>query len=161
MRNEFAAHLMGHMMVNKDIYLLLGDVGYGIFDIHRAHYPNRVINCGAAEFSMLAVAVGLAMEGKTVFVYTITPFLLWRGAEVIRNYIHHEGIPVRLVGSGRDMDYKHDGFSHVCPEDVDLFSKIFYNIKTYRPETKEDISVMVKEMVFWNMPSYLNLKRGS
>jgi len=160
MRNEFAAHLMAHMMTNKNIWLLLGDVGYGIFDAHRANYPDRVINTGAAEFSMLAMAVGLALEGKTVFAYTITPFLLWRGAEVIRNYIHHERIPVKLIGSGRDMDYEHDGFSHVCTEDVDLFGKIFYNIKTYRPETKEDIPTMLQEMITNYQPSYLNLKRG-
>lgn len=159
MRNEFAAHLMGHMMTNKNIWLLLGDVGYGIFDCHRAHYPDRVINCGASEFSMLAMAVGLAMEGKTVFVYTITPFLLWRGAEVIRNYIHHEEIPVLLVGSGRNRDYEIDGYSHCCTEDVDLLSGIFYNIDTYRPKKKEDIPAMLKEMVKNKRPAYLNLSR--
>ena len=161
MRNEFAAHLFGNMIMNHNIYLLLGDVGYGIFDAHRAHWSDRVINTGAAEFSMLAMAVGLALEGKTVFVYTITPFLLWRGAEVIRNYIHHEEIPIKLIGSGRSWDYDHDGYSHCAPEDVDLFRKLFYNIKTYRPEAKEEIPTMVQELVVNKRPCYLNLKRGS
>ena len=160
MRNEFAAHLFGQMTVDKNTWLILGDVGYGIFDIHRAHYPERVINAGAAEHSMLCMAVGLAMEGKLVFAYTITPFLLWRGAEVIRNYIHHEEIPVKLIGSGRGRDYEKDGYSHCAIEDVDMMKTLFYNIKTYRPEKKEEIPAMFQEMATNNLPCYLNLKRG-
>jgi transketolase len=181
MRNEFAKELLELMYAYKGIQvsgwqkwknldrqkydgvaLVLGDVGYGVFDKVKMSFPGWVINCGAAEHSMLGIAVGLSMEKRLItFVYTITPFLLWRGAEVIRNYIHHEKIPVKLIGSGRDQEYEHDGFSHVCTEDVDLFSKIFYNIKTYRPETKEDIPAMVQEMATNNLPCYLNLKRGS
>ena len=147
------------MLVNNNAYLLLGDVGFGIFDKHRLAFPSRVINCGAAEHTMLSMAVGLAMEGKIVFAYTITPFLLWRGAEVIRNYIHHEEIPVKLIGSGRSRDYEKDGYSHCCVEDVALIKEIFYNIERYRPRTKEDISKMFQDMVNNNRPSYMNLSR--
>ena len=161
MRKTFADELLKLMIHNdhNDVWLLLGDVGFGIFDNHRKMFPDRVINTGAAEHSMLAMAVGLAMEGKTVFVYTITPFLLWRGAEVIRNYIHHEEIPVKLIGSGRSRDYENDGYSHCCTEDVDLMKGIFYNIKTYRPEMKKDVPIMVQEMATNNLPCYLNLRR--
>ena len=76
MRNEFAAELMNLMLKNTDIWLLLGDVGYGIFDLHRKVFPARVLSVGAAEHTMLCMAVGLAMEGKIVFTYTITPFLI-------------------------------------------------------------------------------------
>ena len=159
MRNTFAKELMSLMLKDNDAYLLLGDVGYGIFDNHRKVFPSRVINCGAAEHTKLAMAVGLALEGKLVFAYTITPFLLWRGAEVIRNYIHHEEIPVKLIGSGRSRDYEKDGYSHCCVEDVALMKEIFYNIKVYRPEKKEEIPAMFAEMVERNEPSYFSLSR--
>jgi transketolase len=105
------------------------------------------------------MAVGLAMEKKLVFVYTITPFLLWRGAEVIRNYIHHEKIPVKLIASGRAVEYVNEGYSHHCTEDIVLFEKIFYNVKTYRPEKKEEIPGMFQEMVGNNEPAYFSLSR--
>ena len=159
MRSEFAHQLMFHMKHNKDTWLLLGDVGYGIFDWHRHNFPERVINCGAAEHTMLCMAVGLALEGKLVFAYTITPFLLWRGAEVIRNYINFEEIPVKLVGSGRDNEYEKDGYSHCCTEDLVLISEMFYNTENYRPEKKEDVPVVFQEIVSNGKPSYLNLSR--
>ena len=159
MRKTFANELLFHMKHNQDAWLLLGDVGYGIFDEHRKEFPERAINCGAAEFSMLAMAVGLAMEKKLVFVYTITPFLLWRGAEVIRNYINHEEIPVKMIGSGRSREYEKDGFSHCCTEDVVMLRSLFYNIQTYRPQKKEHIPAMFQDMVKNNAPSYFNLSR--
>jgi transketolase len=159
MRTKFADEMFTLLGENKDTWLLLGDVGYGIFDEHRKTYHNRVINVGAAEHTMICMAVGLAMEGKLVFVYTITPFLLWRGAEVIRNYIHHEKIPVKLIGSGRGRDYEKDGYSHWCEEDAILFDVIFRNIKTYRPKIKEEIPAMFQDMVANNLPCYLNLRR--
>jgi transketolase len=105
------------------------------------------------------MAVGLAMEGQTVFAYTITPFLLWRGAEVIRNYINHEEIPVKMIGSGRGREYEKDGYSHCCTEDLVMCRELYYNIKTYRPEKKELIPEMFQDMVKNNRPSYFSLSR--
>lgn len=159
MRYEFSGQLATHMLKDQNSWLLLGDVGFGVFDWHRVNFPERVINCGAAEHTMICMAVGLAMEGKLVFVYTITPFLLWRGAEVIRNYIDHEQIPVKLIGSGRDNEYGKDGYSHCCSEDLAFVSEMFYNIETYIPEKKEDIAGIFQEIVNNGKPSYLNLSR--
>jgi transketolase len=50
-------------------------------------------------------------------VYSITPFVLYRPFEWIRNYLDHEKIPVKLVGGGRDKDYGYLGFSHWAEED--------------------------------------------
>ena len=92
MRGYFAFELLQQMKDNKDIILLLGDLGYMMFDKHRELFPNRVINTGAAEQAMMDMAVGLAYEGKIPVVYSITPFLLCRPFETIRTYINHEKI---------------------------------------------------------------------
>lgn len=144
--------------MDKDIFVLTGDLGYKMLDPLRENYPDRVINCMASEQSMLDISVGLAMDGRKPFVYTITPFLLWRGAETIRNYINHERVPVRLVGSGRDDSYKHDGFSHFAYDTKDLL-KSFPNIQTYWPNLKEDVLEMVNEIVQNNIPSFISLCR--
>ena len=141
------------------VALVLCDVGYGVFDRVREFFPRWVINCGAAEFSGMAISCGLAMEGIIPFFYTITPFALYRPFEVIRNYVHHEEIPVKIITSGRGRDYEKDGYSHCAIEDVDLMKSIFYNIKTYRPEKKEDIPAMFQEMATNNLSCYMNLRR--
>ena len=43
-RTAFTKLIYDEMSVNDDIYLLLGDLGYGHFNQHRIDFPNRVIN---------------------------------------------------------------------------------------------------------------------
>lgn len=156
MRRTFRDQLTIEMRENPKIYLLVGDVGYGLFDDLRKEFPHRVINPGASEQLMIGMAVGMAMEEIIPVVYSITPFVLYRPFEFIRNYVNHENIPVKLVGSGRNDDYGVCGFSHYACEDMQVLS-IFPNIKTFIPNTKEDVNV--KEFLYNSSPSYMNLSR--
>jgi transketolase len=146
------------MIKNKKIWVVTGDLGYGMFDRIRKDFPKRFINVGAAEQVMMGVGVGLALEGKIPFVYSITPFLLYRPFETIRNYINHESIPVKMVGSGRNKDYQADGFTHWAEEDKEVM-KIFKNIKPYWPEKKEEIPSLISKIIGNRQPVYLNLRK--
>ena len=158
MRGWFAYELYKQMAKDERIWLVVGDLGYKAFDYIRRDFPERFINCGASEQAMTGIAVGMALEGKIPFVYSITTFLLYRPFETIRNYINHEKISVKLIGAGRDRDYTHDGFSHWAEEDKETM-KIFANIKALWPENKEEMPKIVDEMIKNNSPWYLNLKR--
>lgn len=158
MRKYFAELLYIAMQSNDRIFLIVGDLGYGLFDKIRKDFPERFINAGAAEQAMMGIGVGLALEGKIPFVYSITPFLLWRAAETIRNYINHEGIAVRLIGSGRDDDYKHDGFSHNAEDDERLMD-LFTDIVCSWPGDNNELLRKFNYAIFNNEPIYINLKR--
>ena len=158
MRKSFATTLHEKMKTDDRIFLVVGDLGFGLFTEIRKDFPERFTNCGAAEQAMMGIGVGLALEGKIPFVYSITPFLLFRAAETIRNYVNHESIPCKLIGSGRDNSYHEDGFSHFAGDDKDLL-KCFPNINCYWPEEKEEIPNLVDEMINNPLPYYLNLKR--
>ena len=134
MRRRFQELLTEEMAKNENIVLLVGDVGYKVFDHLREDYPDRVINPGAAEQLMIGMATGLPMEGKIPVCYSITPFVLYRPFEFIRNYLHHEQIPVKLVGSGRDEDYGPCGFSHYACEDTKVLEAL-PGIEAFWPET--------------------------
>ena len=155
-RQRFKELFTEEMKQNEDIILLVGDVGYKVFDHLREEFPQRVINPGASEQLMLGMGVGLAMEGKIPVCYSITPFLLYRPFEFIRNYLHNESIPVKLVGSGRNEDYGVCGFSHYASEDLDVM-KIFSNIEVYHPQSPDEIDI--KKFLYSHTPSYINLKR--
>lgn len=158
-RGYFAYQLYNLMREDESIYLLMGDLGYGVFDAHRESYPDRCINCGASEQMMTGVAVGLALKGMLPVVYSITNFLLYRPFETIRNYIDYEKIPVKLVAAGRDKDYAHDGISHWSEDAKDTLN-LFKNIKQYWPETKEDVSEdLVRRFLYNNSPSFISLRR--
>jgi transketolase len=158
MRRIFADILHGKMENDFRIWVITGDLGYKMWDQIRIDFPERFINIGSAEQTMVGIGVGLALEGKIPFVYSITPFLLYRSFETIRNYINKEKIPVKLVGSGRDRDYLHDGFSHWSEEDREVM-KIFRNIHSLWPQTKEEIPDLVEDMVSNSIPYYVNLRR--
>jgi transketolase len=78
MRRDFAQLLFNEMANNKDIYLITGDLGYGLWDQVRDTYPDRFYNVGSSEMAMLGMGIGLAMEDKIPFVYSITPFAIYR-----------------------------------------------------------------------------------
>lgn len=158
MRGYFAYYLHQEMLKDKNIYVVTGDLGYKMWDQIRKDFPERFINAGASEQAMMGLAVGLALEGKIPFVYSITTFLLYRPFETIRNYINYESIPVRLIGSGRGRDYNHDGISHWPDEEKQIFD-IFKNIYAVWPEKIAEIPSLVKKMVKINKPWYINLKR--
>jgi transketolase len=156
MRKTFAAELVKLAEKDKSIWVISIDLGYGMWNEFKEKYPERYINTGAAESAAMDIAVGLAMSGKKPFIYSITPFLLWRGAESIRLYVDHEKIPVRLVGSGRNADYFRDGISHDATDSKDLIG-LFPNIVEYWPVYKEEIPEIVKEMVNSNVPQFVSL----
>lgn len=158
MRGWFAYELYNHMAKNENIWIITGDLGYKLFDYIRKDFPERFINTGAAEQAMIGIAIGLALDGKIPFVYSITTFLLYRPFETIRNYINYEKIPVKLIGSGRNKDYKHDGISHWAKEDKKVM-KIFANIEATWPKSNHEIPELVNRMVNNNKPYYINLKR--
>lgn len=158
MRGWFAYELYQQMKKNKAIYLIVGDLGYRVFDDIRRDFPERFINTGAAEQAMMGIAVGLALEGKIPFVYSITTFLLYRPFETIRTYINHEKLNVKLIGSGRDRDYEHDGISHWSSDAEDIMV-LFRNIKKEWPDLKQEIPQLVQEMIETKEPYFLSLRR--
>jgi len=158
MRRIFADELYGRMRENRDIWVLTGDLGYKMWDRIRTDYPKRFINVGAAEQAMIGMGAGLALEGKIPFIYSITTFLLYRPFETIRNYINGEKIPVKLIGSGRNKDYRHDGFSHWAEEDRAVMG-ILKNIKAAWPDNGEELRQLIETMINDKSPYYVNLKR--
>ena len=156
MRKEFATFLHKEMSYNDNIVLLTGDLGYGLWDRIKIDYPDRFYNVMSSEQLMVGAAVGLAMENLIPIVYSITPFVLYRPFELLRNYLDHENIPVKLVGGGRDKDYGYLGFSHWAEEDKKVLSTL-ENIQLYKP--KEGSNKIYKEFLYNEKPSYLNLKR--
>ena len=156
MRKEFASFLHDEMSYNEKIILLTGDLGYGLWDRIKIDYPDRFYNVMSSEQLMVGAATGLAMEGFIPLVYSITPFVLYRPFELLRNYLDHENIPVKLIGGGRDRDYGYLGFSHWAEEDMKVLSTL-ESIQLYKP--KKPTNKLYKEFLYNEKPSYLNLKR--
>ena len=158
MRNLFGKLIAEHMRNDPDAWLLTGDLGFGVLNEARETVPERSRNVGAAEQLMLGAAVGLAHSGKKPVCYSISPFVIFRPYEYLRNYLNHEGTNVKLVGAGRDQDYGNLGFSHWAVDDKAAF-EMFENISTWHPENEEELEENFNSWINSSTPSYLNLKR--
>lgn len=154
MRKKFANELYELMKEDKNIFLITADIGFGVLDKIKDELPKQFFNVGAAEQVMMDMAIGFALAGKIPIVYSITPFVLFRPFEAIRNYINYEQVPVIIVGCGRGSDYKTEGYSHNASDDKIIWES-FKNILTLHPE--EDLNL--REIVYMKKPVYLNLKR--
>ena len=96
MRRKFGKILNNLAEKDKKIILLVGDIGYGIFDDFRKNHPKRFINLGICEQSLIGFAAGLALEGLKPWVYTITPFLIERPFEQIKLDVDQQKANVKL-----------------------------------------------------------------
>lgn len=158
MRKLFFKLLLEEMIKNPKIFLVTGDLGFGLMDEIREKLPNQFLNVGAAEQCGIDVCVGLALSGKIPFWYSITPFAIYRPFETLRTYINHENIPVKIIGMGRDKDYELDGISHWCEDECEVMG-LFRNIWTERPDTEEQVELALKSALTKNSPVYINLRR--
>lgn len=158
MRKQFANYLFDLIKQHPEIYLIVADLGFGLWDDIRDTYPNNFFNVGSSEMVMMGTGIGLAMENKIPFVYSITPFAIYRPFEMIRNYVNHEKIPVNIIGGGRNNDYGYLGFSHWAHDDKKIMS-VFDNISIFHPENNDDLKLYFKFVLENNTPTYINLKK--
>lgn len=158
LRAKFAQVLEQEMKDNPNIYVLTADLGYKMWDSIRDNYPDRFFNVGAAEQTMMDIAIGLAYAGKIPVVYSITPFLVYRPFEALRTYINHEKLNVKMIGGGDDYDYAHDGMSHYA-HDVSLIMRPFLNITVCKPHDTEILETQIREMLKSQNPYLVILKR--
>ena len=154
MRRRFGKIINEIAKKDKKVVLLVGDIGYGIFDDFRIENPNRFFNLGICEQSLIGVASGLALEGLKPWVYTITPFLIERPFEQIKLDIDQQNTNVKLVGFA---DYPNLGPTHKEINAIKLMA-LFKNIKSYFPKDGEQTEKFIYESYKKIGPNFISLK---
>lgn len=138
---------------NDNMYFLTGDVGYGILEPLKQKMGDRFINVGLAEQSMIGIASGLALSGKQVFTYTITPFYL-RALEQIKLDLCYQEANVTMIGVGTQFDYQYLGNTHFAFDD-DKIIKQLLNIEVLTPKTVKQLNKILRSKL--TKPRYLRV----
>jgi transketolase len=154
MRRRFGKLIDSLAKKDDKIVLIVGDIGYGIFDDFRKNHPNKFYNFGICEQSMIGAAAGMALEGLKPWVYTITPFLIERPFEQIKLDIDQQNVNVKLVGFA---DYPSLGPSHSELNGKKLMT-LFKNIKAFFPKDSNQTESIVKKIYRTKLPSFISLK---
>ncbi len=154
LRPCFGKLLLDKAKEDKNVIAVITDTGYNIIDGFKENFPDRLFNLGICEQSAIGVAAGMALEGKTVFVYGITPFLLERPFEQVKLDIQQQGVKVILAGYD---DFPEEGPTH-NPLDIDKMMDLL-GMVYFTPKTEEELTKDFKEALEYNGPSFIHIAR--
>lgn len=125
MRNMFAQVLYDLGKADPRIYIVVADISpAGPMEKFRTEFPERFINVGVAEQTMIGICAGLALKGMKPFAYTIATFSLYRPYEIIRDDLGYQNLPVTVVGIGGGVIYSTLGATHYAQEDIAIAGSI-------------------------------------
>ena len=147
------------MADNDRVVLVTGDLGFGVLRPVWDRYPDRIINAGIAEQSMISLSAGLSMTGRTVVVYSIGNFPTLRPLEQIRNDCAYHDADVKIVCVGGGFVYGSLGMSHHATEDVSVMRAI-PGVRVFAPGDPAETEAVVAEMFARPGTCYLRIGRG-
>ena len=160
MRDSFARalHEIGHK--TKDVFIVVADISpAGSRAPFRNDFPDRFINVGVAEQSMIGLCAGLALRGCRPFAYTIATFAIYRPFEQVRVDVCYHNLPVTIVGIGGGIAYSTLGGTHHAQEDVAIMSAL-PNMTVMAPCDAAETAAATWAAVERNGPVYLRLGKA-
>jgi len=140
--------------------LLSGDLGFGVLNDYVARFPRQFINVGVAEQNMSGLAAGLAIEGHTVFTYSIGNFPTLRCLEQVRNDICYHGANVKIVAVGGGMSYGAVGMSHHATEDLAILRSL-PEMSVFSPCDLWEAAEISRYLISHRGPAYLRLDKSA
>ena len=159
MRDTFTRCLQEEARRNPNLVLITGDLGFGVLFPYMKEFPDRFINAGISEQAMMSMAAGMALEGKTVVVYSIGNFPTLRCLEQIRNDCAYHNLNVKVVCVGGGFVYGSLGMSHHATEDMAIM-RALPGVTVFTPGDPAEVEAIVPVMLKTPGTCYLRLGRG-
>lgn len=159
MRDTFVRTLIDIAKENKNVELVTGDLGFGVLKPYWEQIPDQFTNAGIAEQNMTTVAAGMALEGKTVFTYSIGNFPTLRCIEQIRNDCAYHNANVKVVCVGGGFVYGSLGMSHQATEDIAIL-RALPDVAVLAPGDAVEAEAATRAIAKYPGTCYLRLGRG-
>lgn len=159
MRSAFIQSVLDCAIKNRDIELITGDLGFGVLKPFWEAVPDQFLDVGIAEQNMTSIAAGMALEGKTVFTYSIGNFPTLRCLEQIRNDCTYHDADVKIVCVGGGFVYGSLGMSHHATEDLAVM-RALPNILVFAPADAMEAEAVAKAVTEHKGTCYIRLGRG-
>jgi transketolase len=159
-RDAFVGTLLEQTPKHPELMFLTGDLGFGVLNEFQARFPRQFLNVGVAEQNMSGVAAGLAIEGHTVFTYSIGNFPTLRCLEQIRNDICFHRANVKIVCIGGGMSYGPVGMSHHATEDLTILRSL-PGMEVFSPCDHWEAAEVTRYLLTHRGPAYLRLDKSA
>jgi len=159
-RDAFIKRLTLLAEANPRVFLVTGDLGFGVLTQFAAARPRQFLNAGVAESNMTGLATGLALEGRIVFTYSIANFPTLRCLEQVRNDAAYHEANVKIVAIGGGFSYGPLGMSHHATEDLAILRAI-PGITVVSPGCLWEVEEATEALVHTPGTCYLRLDKSS
>lgn len=115
----------------------------------------RFIDTGITEQTMIGMAAGLALRGRTPICHALAPFLIYRAYEFVRTDVGIAHLPVKLSAWIAGFLSDGNGPTHQAIEDVALMRTI-PGMTVFCPSDHSDMVAMLPEI--WASPDPVYLR---
>jgi len=160
MRSAFIEELARLARLDRNIVLVVGDLGFGVVGKFAEELPAQFVNAGVAEQNMTGLAAGMALSGRTVLTYSIANFPVIRCLEQIRNDVCYHDANVKIVAVGGGMAYGSLGMTHHATEDLAIM-RAMPNMVVLAPNDPVEAKLATRAAIEHRGPVYLRLgKQG-
>ncbi|MFW5662570.1 MAG: transketolase family protein [Bacteroidota bacterium] len=119
-----------------------------------AKIGQRFIDTGICEQTLVGMAAGFALRGRTPLVHALACFLTLRAFEFIRTDAGYPNLPLKLVGSFPGFLSTANGPTHQAIEDVALMAGI-PNVNVFCPADLQDLLICLPEIINSPNPYYI------
>lgn len=159
MRQVFGKSLEKLLAERNDVYVLDADLSKanGTNFLYEK-FPDRCINVGIMEQSMVSVAAGIASKGNTVFVSSFAPFAVRRAFDQIALSVAYTGQSVVIVGTDPGISAELNGGTHMSFEDIAAM-RALSGMTIIEPCDEIELEKAMEKIAMLKKPTYLRLFR--
>ena len=156
MRQQMVTTLEELMANDERLVVVLAEISYSLFNKNTTEFAERILNLGIMEQTMVGVAAGIAMEGFIPVVHSITPFLVERPFEQIKDDFCYQQLGGNFISTGASYDYSTEGMTHHGPGDVQLLRSL-PGMQIVVPGTPGEFDSLFRESYANGSPTYYRL----
>lgn len=159
MRAQMARTIGDLLDTDSRVFLVLADISEDYFERASRRHPDRVLNVGIMEQTMVSLAAGTALEGFIPVCHSIVPFLVERPFEQIKDDFCYQSLGGNFVSIGASYDYSTLGMTHHGPGDVAIL-RTLTGMQIVVPGTATEFDRLFRQAYANGSPTYFRTSLG-
>ncbi len=156
MRRQFRDTALQLAQGDDRLVLLFGDISVYLFNEFSDRYPDRLLNLGICENTLISMAAGMSKVGFHPIVHTITPFVTERSYEQVKLDLCYNRLGCTIVTCGGSFDYAWDGATHHCYTDLEVM-RMLPGMEVMQPGSKKEFDALLSGCYDNDNPSYIRI----
>ena len=119
-------------------------------------FPERLVNVGIAEQTLVGVAAGLGLAGKVAVTCNAAPFLISRANEQVKVDVYYNRSNVKMFGLNAGASYGPLASTHHSLDDIAVM-RGFGHVQIYAPADGAECRQIVEHALAHDGPVYIRL----